>query len=255
MELVDSHCHVHDKQYNWPDDVLKRSFENGVKKIITAGTSVDDSRAAIEFASEYDGVYATVGIHPGEDISSIAEEVAGIANIIDASDRKKLIGLGDIGLDYHYKPYNRAQQIKLLENQLDLAQKHDLPISFHIRDAYEDFWPIFDNFKALRGTLHCFTDNLQNMKKALSRDLYISVNGIATFNKDEKLNEVFDQLPSEKLLFETDAPYLSPNPFRGKTNQPAYIFNICEFWAKSHNLDTEEVAKISRQNVVDLFGI
>lgn len=256
MNLVDTHCHIHDAQYEWPKDVLDKARENGVTKMITVGTSISDSKAAIEYARKHEDVFAVIGIHPSGDESVQASDVDDLETLIQQEKSTgKLVGFGDIGLDYHYKPYNRAKQIKSLEGQLGLAVKYDLPVSFHVRDAYEDFWPFFDNFNKLRGALHCYTGNLENMKKALERGLYVSINGIVTFNKDSELNKVFEQIPTERILFETDAPYLAPKPFRGKTNQPAYIFNICEAFSKMRGLDMETIAKISSQNVADLFEI
>lgn len=254
MKLVDTHCHIHDMQYDWPDDVLEAARKNSVTKMITVGTDVEDSKNAIKYAGKNEGVFATIGIHPGTENITISRDVPGLEKLIISSlHGGALVGFGDIGLDYFYKPFDRAKQIKLLEAQLYLATKYDLPVSFHVREAYEDFWSIFDNFKSLRGTLHCYTDGLENMKKALNRDLYISVNGISTFNKEPELNNVFEQIPIDKLLFETDAPYLAPVQFRGKTNQPAYILDICNHWTESHCLIAEDVAKITTENASRVF--
>jgi TatD DNase family protein len=166
-----------------------------------------------------------------------------------------LRGLGDIGLDYHYKPYDRARQIKLLEQQLNLAVKYDLPVSFHVREAFDDFWAIFDSFPKLRGTLHSYTDNLENMEKGLSRGLYISLNGILTFNREAELNKVFVQLPLDRALLETDAPYLAPSLYRGKTNQPAYTRAIAETLAQKRCITVKEIAKITTKNAKNLFNL
>lgn len=249
MNLVDTHSHIHDAQYDWPAGVVENAKKAGVTQIVTVGTDVDDSRAAIKFAKAHDGVFATVGIHPGIEGPQDIYELEKI--IIDNSP----IGLGDIGLDYHYQPFDRDSQIELLESQLDLAQKYDLPVQFHVREAYDDFWPILDNFPKIRGTLHSYTDNLANMEKGLSRRLYISVNGIVSFNHDPELNQVYKQIPLDRLLFETDAPYLAPKPHRGKTNQPAYVVEIARHWSKTHNMEFDEVASVTTDNARKLFSL
>jgi TatD DNase family protein len=292
MNLIDTHCHIHDvADFDLSTaEILRNAREAGVGQIITVGTDVENSRAAVEFAAQHDGVFALIGVHPGVGSEQNVAELEGIVrasglsktasrrvftvgvpeNIRKSAERKTraadvfgspetftspVCGLGDIGLDYHYQPYDRARQIKLLEQQLDLAVKYDLPISFHVREAFDDFWAIFDSFPRLRGTLHSYTDNVDNVKKGLSRGLYISLNGILTFNREEELNKVFVQVPPDRVIFETDAPYLAPKPYRGKINQPAYIRDIAEFFAQKRGIALEETAKNSTKNAKKLFSL
>lgn len=253
MKLIDTHCHIHDKQYEWSDDVVKNAKKADVWQIITAGTDVADSRAALGFAAKYDNVFATVGVYPNVKTRENITELEKI--IVQSSGTAKLVGLGDIGLDYHYKPFDRDYQIKLFENQLNLAVKYNLPISFHVREAYDDFWPIYDNFKHLRGTLHCYTDNVANLEKALSRGLYISVNGILTFNKSPELEKVFDMIPIKNLLLETDAPYLTPSSFRAKLNEPAYVVEVARSLADRCGCEITEIADMTMSNATMLFSL
>jgi TatD DNase family protein len=194
-------------------------------------------------------VFAQIGVHPNtpgeQNVAELEELIA----------EYHPVGFGDIGLDYHYPPLDRQRQIRLLETQLELAQKYNLPVSFHVREAFEDFWAVFDNFPKLRGTLHSFTDNVENMEKGLSRGLFISLNGILTFNKGSELNKVFVQVPLERVIFETDTPYLAPVPHRGKTNQPAFVADIARFWAGQRGLGVERIAEVTTQNAVGLFGL
>lgn len=253
MKLVDTHSHIHDiSDFDLTtDEIIDNSLKAGVDKIITVGTDVKNSIEAVEFAEKHNEVFALVGIHPGIDME---QDIDNLEKIIK-SGSKKIVGLGDIGLDYHYKPYDREKQIKVFEAQLELAVKYNLPVSFHVREAYEDFWPVFDGFKGLRGTLHSYTDNIENMEKALSRGLYISLNGILTFNKERNLNKVFVQVPLNRVIFETDAPYLAPKPYRGKENQPAYVREIVEFFAEKRGISLEEVSKVTTENAQNLFNI
>lgn len=250
--LVDTHCHIHDPQYDFDiDEILANAQKAGIGQMITVGTDVEDSRAAVEFAEEHDNVYALIGIHPGIAGPNNAVELEGIIKAKPTS----LVGLGDIGLDYHYKPFDREKQIKLLESQLELAVKYDLPVSFHIREAFEDFWPIFDTFNGLRGTMHSYTDNLANMTAGISRGLYVSVNGIVSFNKDFLLDQVFRTVPIDMVLLETDAPYLSPKPHRGKMNQPAYVADIAKCLAEKRNINIDKIADITTNNAKKLFNL
>jgi len=166
----------------------------------------------------------------------------------------KLVAIGEIGLDYFYMHSPRLVQIKALEQQLDLALKHNLPIIFHVREAFEDFWAIFDNFHGLRGELHSFTDSQIHMEEGLKRGLYIGANGISTFTKDEKQRAMFAAIPATKLLLETDAPFLTPVPFRGRVNEPAFVRNVAEHHAKIRGLSLEDIATITTANATALFA-
>jgi TatD DNase family protein len=169
--------------------------------------------------------------------------------------RKKLVAIGEIGLDYFYTHSPREMQIKALEEQLDIAVSHNLPVIFHVRDAFDDFWPIFDNFHDLRGVLHSFTDTEKNLEEGLKRGLFIGVNGISTFTKDQLQQQMFAQIPLERMLLETDAPFLTPVPFRGTINEPAYIRRIAEYHAEGRGLSLGEVATATTANTTALFAI
>jgi TatD DNase family protein len=142
-----------------------------------------------------------------------------------------------------------------LEAQIEVALHHDLPIIFHVREAFDDFWPIFDKYPGIRGELHSFTDSQENLAKALERGLYIGVNGISTFTKDEAQKAMFDAIPLDRLLLETDAPFLTPTPFRGKINEPAYVRNIAQYHAERRGISVEEIARVTSQNAKVLFAL
>ena len=249
--LIDSHCHIHDKQF-FPEDrqgVYQRAFDEGVQMIVV-GTDQADSRAAVEFASEREGVWAVVGVHPHDskngwqDIEQILKERP-----------KKLVGVGEIGLDYFYENSPKAKQREAFEQQLQWAVDHDLPVSFHVRDAFDDFWAIFDNFTGVRGVLHSFTDTTKTMETGLKKGLYIGVNGISTFTKIQSQREMFSRIPLERMLLETDAPFLTPLPFRGKVNEPAFVRLVAEHHATLRKRDVDEVIGITTANVKALFSI
>ncbi len=172
-----------------------------------------------------------------------------------AGEHSKLVAIGEIGLDYFYTHSPRETQIKALEEQVDLALKHNLPVIFHVREAFDDFWPVFDNFHGIRGELHSFTDNQKNLEEGLKRGLYIGVNGISTFTKDEKQREMFAAIPVNHMLFETDAPFLTPAPLRGKVNEPAFVRKIAEHHAQLRGVSLEEISAITTANAQALFAL
>ena len=252
--LVDTHCHIHEP-YKLPvDEVLQRAHEAGVTQMICVGTGEESSHQAVVFAAEHDGVYASIGVHPHDTKDGYDE----IAHIADAMP-KKLVAVGEIGLDYFYTHSPREVQIAALKAQMDVALRHNLPIIFHVRDAFDDFWPLFEEFEQkygeVRGVLHSFTDSVENLEKALSKGLYIGVNGISTFTKDAAQQAMFDAIPLERLVFETDAPFLTPTPYRGKINEPAYVRVVAEYHAQRRSISLEEIAQASTRNARTLFDL
>jgi TatD DNase family protein len=247
--LVDTHCHIHES-YELPiDEVLERAAQAGVTRYICVGTSEESSQLAIEFANTHPESYASIGVHPHESNQGY-DRIAGLAK-----NAPKLVAIGEIGLDYFYTHSSKEVQIEALKNQIEVAIENDLPIIFHVREAFDDFWPIFDSYKGIRGVLHSFTDSAENLKKAMQRGLYIGVNGISTFTKDEAQKATYDSVPLDRLLFETDAPFLTPAPLRGKVNEPAYVKIVAEYHANRRGLSLEEIATATTANARTLFAL
>lgn len=246
--LIDTHCHIHDPNYPLPiDGVLQHAHEAGVEKMVCVGTDVENSRQAVAFTAKYDHLFAAVGVHPHDAASGID----GI-DVLAAGD---VVAIGEIGLDYYYNNSPRQAQIAALEAQLQIACDHNLPVIFHVRSAFDDFWPVFENFRGTRGVLHSFTDTAETLQRALRHDLYIGVNGISTFTKDTVQQVMFQTIPLERLLFETDAPFLTPAPFRGKMNEPSMVREVAMQYAASRQLSFDEVAHHTTRNATQLFGI
>lgn len=251
-QLVDTHCHIHDSEF-YPEnreDIYVQSIAAGVT-MICVGTSVQSSREALEFCATHPQAYAIVGIHPHD---ANTNDVAEIRELVQ-QHRDQIVGIGEIGLDYFYDHSPRDVQLATLRAQLQVAVDHDLPVSFHVREAFQDFWPIFDEFSGLRGVLHSFTDSQENCDEANRRGLYIGVNGISTFTKSAAQQQLFAELPLEKILLETDAPFLTPVPFRGKMNIPAYVGRVAEHQADLKGCAVDDVARITTDNARKLFGI
>jgi len=247
--FIDTHCHIHESGFYTDDreEVYKRAIAAGVK-MICIGTTENFSAEAVEFVKTRDNVWATVGVHPHDTKDGWRR----VGELLQEKP-SKLVGIGEIGLDYFYNNSPRETQIKALEEQLQWAVDYDLPVSFHVREAYDDFWPIFANFPGVRGVLHSFTDTAANLEKALSNGLFIGINGISTFAKDKQA--MFDAVPLEKILLETDAPFLTPVPYRGKVNEPAFVRNVAEYHANRRGVELEHLARVTSANASSLFGI
>ena len=250
--LIDSHCHIHDGEC-YPDTreaAYQESRQAGVE-MICVGTNVRSSREAVEFCRSHEGCYAVVGIHPHDSKDNDVDE---IRQLIEAN-REAIVGIGEIGLDYFYDHSPRETQQQSLRDQLTLANEFELPVSFHVREAFDDFWPIIDEFPSIRGVLHSFTDTRANLERGLQHGFYIGVNGISTFTKEKAQQALFAAIPLDKIILETDAPFLTPKPFRGKMNLPAYVGRVAEHQAMIRNISLDEIANVTTGNARRVFGI
>lgn len=259
--LIDTHCHIHEANYPLDiGDVMNQAHHAGISKMICVGTNEQSSLEATAFAAQHEHCYASIGVHP-HDTKDMADgkwqlEFSNLLNIDShiPNSNSKIVAIGEIGLDYFYTHSPREVQIKALETQLQLAINYNLPVIFHVREAFDDFWPIFDNFTGLRGELHSYTDNHRNLEIGLERGLFVGINGISTFTKDETQQRTYDLVPLDRLLLETDAPFLTPAPHRGKVNQPAFVRVIAEFHAKRRHISLEEIATATTANATALFA-
>ena len=261
LTLIDTHCHIHDSEF-YPEnreEVYQVSRDAGVV-MLCVGTDVRSSREAVEFARSHDGCYAIVGIHPHEAKDNAVDEIRAliendILNAQSEHQKPSIVGIGEIGLDYFYDYSPREAQIERLREQLSLAQEFKLPVSFHVREAFVDFWPIFDEFTEVKGVLHSFTDTQSTLDMAHEKGLFIGVNGISTFTKDERQRTMYEVLPLRSILLETDAPFLTPKPFRGKMNIPAYVERVAAHQAEVKSVSVDDVIRITTANARELFGI
>lgn len=259
--LVDTHCHLHDQEWFTPEqaeEFWQESQERNVRQIVVIGTDPQDSAQAWRFAKAHDNVFWTYGVHP-EFAGKLAEYDATGAFSPDFSwaedgaqislrATKQLVAIGEIGLDYHYEGHDRAAQIRLFERMLQLAVDLDLPVSLHIREAFDDAWPVLDNFPTVRGVVHSFTGSKQVLKQALARDFYIGVNGLATYT-----TPVLP--PLEKMLLETDAPFLTPVPFRGTINKPGYVREIAAYLSEKLGVAEDKLTEQTTDNAKQLFHL
>lgn len=261
MKLVDTHCHIHSPEFfdSADAEAVYKESASELEAMILVGTSLGDSKDAIKFADDHpEKCFASVGIHPHEaakmtkqHIESDTRELAEIAK----SDSVRAIG--ECGLDFFYndKPKSIKHQTMLLEAQLQIAQDFDLPLIFHIREGFEEFWPVLDNFKNVRGVLHSFTDRQENLDKALARNLLIGINGIATFTSHDWQVEVFKSVPLKSVVLETDSPFLTPRPIRGTINKPINVTYVTNFLAELRGENANQITKVTTRNARRLFSL
>lgn len=270
MQFVDTHCHIHEawRSVNgadasarlWDkagrpnaDDIIKRAIENGVTKMTCVGTTLPDSKLAIAFIQSRPMCRASIGLHPHE-AKQYAHEPGKLAEFAALAKQPGVVAVGECGLDYFYAHSSKADQEKVLRFQMELALEHDLPMIFHVRDAFDDFWPIFDEYKGIRGVIHSFSAGTSELAQILSRGLYVGLNGIMTFTKHVKQLDAAKAVPQGSLVLETDAPFLTPQPFRGSICEPRHVRVTAAFLADLRGEPIEEIADVTTQNAHRLFG-
>lgn len=255
MKLVDTHCHIHSSDYGLPiHEVLERAAAASVEAMVCVGTDLDDSQLAVKFVADHESCVASIGIHPHG-----AKRYAGdpklrndLAMLIT---KPKVVAVGECGLDYYYEHSPRDDQKAILQLQIELALEYDKPLIFHVRDAFVDFWKIFDRYRDLRGVVHSFTAGPDELQQVLDRDLYVGLNGIMTFSKDPRHEGVIKTIPDDHLILETDAPFLTPVPRRGTMNEPANVSLVCEYLAHVRGISSESLAEQTTNNAQRLFSI
>jgi TatD DNase family protein len=267
MQLFDTHCHIHEAAGEdaiadrWhkagifqPDEVLDRAREAGVTRMVCVGCTLRDSKLAIDYSQTRNGVWASIGIHPHEAQRYVRNQKA-LDEFAALATRPKVVAVGECGLDYFYEHSSPQDQAKILHFQLELAQKHNLPMIFHVREAFDDFWKIFDQYKNIRGVVHSFTAGEKELGEILERGLYVGVNGIMTFTKHVKQLDAAKAVPLSKILLETDAPFLTPQPLRGTINEPRHVNLVANFLAELRGEAVEHFASETTRNAINLFGV
>lgn len=254
MNLVDTHCHLQfEKLASKIDDVIQAAKDASVTRMICVGTTLNDSAKAVEIASEYDEVWATVGNHPHDAKDFDFDKDP--ARIEPLLKQPKVVAVGEIGLDYYRDYTPRDVQERMLRSQIEVGQSSGLPFIFHVRDAFDEFWPIFDSYDGLHGVVHSFSATKKELTEALSRNLFVALNGIMTFTHDADQLAAAKLVPKDRLLLETDAPFLAPASDRGKLCEPKHIRNVAEFLAELRGESIEELAEYTTANAEKLFGL
>lgn len=253
--LFDTHVHLNVHQFQEDKkEVIQRAKEAGVTNMVVVGFDRETIPSAIELAETYDFIYAAVGWHPVDAIDMKEEDLQWLEEL---SSHKKVVALGEMGLDYHWDKSPKDVQKEVFRKQIQLAKKVKLPIIIHNREATQDIVDILQEEKAeeVGGIMHCFSGSVDIAKQCIAMNFYISLGGPVTFKNAKKPKEVAKEIPLEHLLIETDCPFLAPHPNRGKRNEPAYVSLVAEEIARLKNTSFEEVAKHTTENAKKLFNI
>lgn len=268
MKLIDTHCHINTiikKNFDTPlpdnfielaQPIIQQAHSAGVTKIINVGTSLPESLNCVQLAKAFSNCYATLGIHPNDVKSGWQEELETFKKLLEDSSNK-IVGIGEIGLDYHYPDFNKNLQYDAFKGQIELALEYNLPIVIHTRDAQQEVLDVLEQYKGnkLRGIIHCFSEDQAFADRAIALNFVLGIGGTLTYPKNESLRTIFKSVCLESIVLETDAPFLPPQAIRGKQNSPAQIKTIAEFLAALRNQPITAIAEQTTKNAEKLFGI
>ena len=260
MELIDSHAHYDDTRFDEEfeggrDAALKKSFEAGVISIINVATNTENMKSTLALAEKYSNIYAAIGIHP-EDCQNIDGDFDEKLSVIEKNlAAPKVVAIGEIGLDYHYDGTMKERQIYFFERQLEIAKERDLPVIVHCRDAIGDAVELVKRHAGIRGVFHSYSGSAETVKELLPLGWYFSFGGPISYKNANKVREASRAVPLDRLLIETDCPYLPPVPHRGEINFSAYMFHTLDAMSDAVGVDKEELAARLVVNTKELFGI
>lgn len=249
--IIDTHCHL-DKEYYENIEEVINNFTNGI--MIASAASIDSNYEVLELANKFSNVYCTLGIHPDYANYDYRECLDFIEKNIN---NKKVVGIGEIGLDYHYDGYDKIKQIQLFERQIELAKKYNKTIVVHTRDAVNDTYEVLDKMKAnqVNITIHCFSESLEMANRFIKLGCKLGVGGVVTFKNGRKLKEVVENIDISHLLLETDSPYLAPEPLRGTRNEPNNVYLVAEKIAQLKNMSADDVIMKTYKNSVKQYNM
>ena len=256
MKIIDTHCHLNDKAlFEDLNNVINRALNSGVEKMIVVGWDKESSELAVRIAEQYDFIYAMIGFHP-ENIFDIDDEI--LYKTLALYKHPKVVAIGEIGLDYHWTkdPEKRLLQKEYFIKQIDFANKVGLPISIHSREAFEDTISILKEHRPEHsGVMHCYSGSVENITDIINLNLYIGLDGPVTFTNAKTPKEVAVEVPLERLIVETDSPYLSPHPLRGTVNEPANISLIVDAIAEARDMSKKHLLDVLYKNSCELFKL
>ena len=261
-KLFDSHAHYYDTRFAeesaGADTLLAEIFAGDVDRIVNVGTSLENAPTCLKMARQYAGMYAAVGIHPSDCAAYEREALDEFAEFLEKHRdfrTEKIVAIGEIGFDYHWEPYDREKQRFFFEGQMALAEKYALPVIIHDREAHGDCFETVLKFPNVRGVFHSYSGSSEMARELVKRGWYLSFSGVATFKNAARVREVVASVPLDRLLVETDCPYLAPHPMRGKLNHSGYLHYTAEAIAEVFGKTLDEIAEITHKNADELFGL
>ena len=247
--FIDTHCHLFSEYYDDIDEIISKCRENNIKRIIVSGVDMKSNKEVLELINKYDIVYGSIGFHPTELNNFSYDDLEWLEDHINDN---KIVAIGEIGLDYHYDDTDKELQIEVLKRQLELAKKYNKPIIFHSRDSIRDTYNILKEYK-LRGSIHCYSGSVEMAREFTKLGYMIGVGGVVTYKNSKALKEVVKGTDLSYVLLETDAPYLSPEPYRGTRNDSSNIGEIAKVVAELKNITTFDVSRVTTGNAEKLF--
>jgi len=247
--FIDTHCHLFSEYYDDIEEIINKCKKNNIKRIIVSGVDMKSNIEVLDLINKYDIVYGSIGFHPTELDNFRYDDLIWLEEHINDN---KIVAVGEIGLDYHYDNTNKEKQYDILKRQLDIAQKYNKPIIFHSRDAIGDTYNILKEYK-LRGSIHCYSGSVPMAREFTKLGYMIGVGGVVTYKNSKILKEVVKDTDLSYILLETDAPYLCPEPYRGKKNDSSYIYEIAMVIAKLKDTSLVEVSRVTSDNAERLF--
>lgn len=243
---IDTHCHLDSKECENVDEVIKNIEDN---IIIVSGYDDESNKEVIDLIEKYDNVFGTIGIHPSE------IDHSNVTIIEKYINHPKVVGIGEIGLDYHYGKENKEEQIKIFINQLEIAKKYNKPVVIHSRDAAQDTLNIIKKYSDINYVMHCYSYSLEIARELLKYNVRFGIGGVLTFKNSKELKKVVEEIPMDKILLETDSPWLTPVPYRGTKNEPKNVILVAKKISEIKNISYEEVLKITTNNAISQFDL
>jgi len=250
LKFIDTHCHLYKEYYENLDDIITKIKENGIDKVINNGTNNKSNHEVLELINKYDFMYGALGIHP-EDVDNYNQE--DLDFIENNLNNPKVVAIGEIGLDYHYTKENKEEQIKLFSYQLKLAEKYNIPVIIHSRDATLDTIETLKKYK-VKGVIHSFSGSYEIASIYIKMGFLLGINGVITF-KNANLKDVIKRIDLNNIVLETDSPYLTPEPYRGNKNDSSHIIDIANFITEYNSISLEKLSKKTNENVKRCFDI
>jgi len=254
MAIYETHCHLnHERFADDFDQSIQRALDENIRRLLVVSYDLESSRRAANLSQSYEPLRSAIGVHP-EDAGQWSDETRDQLLALHSNPSSKVVAWGEIGLDYHWRTFTDEFQKSVFTEQLKLARSLNLPVVIHCREAYDDTLDLLESFGSIAGVVHCFTGTVEQAQRAVSLGFHIGVGGVVTYKNAQDVRSIVEQIPLNRILLETDSPFLTPQPWRGKRNEPAYILAVVEKVAELLAIPPEDVEAATWDNAAALFG-